>query len=206
MAEQFDSRTIRVRVSRALAGLVVAAILLFGAFTVSGQQDKPAASASAPVASAAPKPAPEMEKINFYMGIWDYTESYPKSKMFPDGAENTGVYTTTAGPGGNSLINHFHSKGPAGEFEGLIVRTWDPAEKQYKGYFFADQFPGCTVENGQFEDGLLVFRAEFSMGATKVKSRTTAQLLSPGKMEVISYMAMNGGPEQLAVKVEATKR
>jgi hypothetical protein len=46
------------------------------------------------------KPATEMEKLNFYLGEWDYTETYGKA---PNGPKNTGVYTSKLGPGGNSL-------------------------------------------------------------------------------------------------------
>src|SRR5262249_47602763 len=67
-----------------------------------------------------PKPAPEMEKLNFYLGEWDYTETYGNS---PNAKKNTGVYTSKLGPGGNSLINTFHSQGPVGDFEGLLVIT-----------------------------------------------------------------------------------
>ena len=56
-----------------------------------------------------PTAAPEMEKLNFYLGEWDYTETYGKA---PNGPKNTGVYTSKLGPGGNSLINTFHSQGP----------------------------------------------------------------------------------------------
>src|SRR5579872_2178210 len=55
-----------------------------------------------------PKTAPEMDRLKFYLGEWDYTETYPK------GGKNTGVYTSKLGPGGNSLVNGFHSKGPVG--------------------------------------------------------------------------------------------
>lgn len=64
-----------------------------------------------------PKSAPEMEKLKFYLGEWNYTGTYPNGK------QNTGVYTSKLGPGGNSLINTFHSQGPVGDFEGLLVIT-----------------------------------------------------------------------------------
>ena len=51
------------------------------------------------------KSAPEMDRLKFYLGEWDYTETYPKSASFPNGGKNTGLYTSKLGPGGNSLIN-----------------------------------------------------------------------------------------------------
>jgi hypothetical protein len=81
--------------------------------------------AAAPAAPAAKPGAAEMERLKFYLGEWDYTETYPKSAFAPNGGKNTGVYTSKLGPGGQSLINSFHSQGPVGDFEGLLVMTWE---------------------------------------------------------------------------------
>ncbi len=121
-------------------------------------------------ATPAVKPgAAEMERLKFYLGEWDYTETYPKSAFAPNGGKNTGVYTSKLGPGGNSLINTFHSQGPVGDFEGLLVMTWDAKEKAYKAYVFGNDFPGAIVETGQFEGDALVFRLEFSTGGAATK-------------------------------------
>ena len=110
-------------------------------------------------------PLPEMQKLSkLYVGRWEYTEIYPKSAMAPNGGTNTGIYVSELGPGGNSIFNHFHSKGPVGEFDGVLVITFDPKEKAYKAYVLGDSFPTAIVENGQWEDDVLVFRFELSMG------------------------------------------
>ena len=62
--------------------------------------------------------AAEMKRLGFYPGEWTYTETYP------NGAVNHGTYTSKLGPGGNSLLNTFHSQGPVGDFEGMLVYTW----------------------------------------------------------------------------------
>lgn len=155
---------------------------------------------------AAPKPAPEMERLKFYLGEWDYVETYAKSALSPDGGKNTGLYTSKLGPGGNSLINGFHSKGPVGDFEGLLVITWDPREKAYKGYTFGNGFPGAVVETGQFEGDALVFRSEFSAGASTLKLRNVTRLVSPGKLVSEEYFTKNDATETLFVTVDAKKR
>ncbi|HVS88285.1 MAG TPA: SRPBCC family protein [Candidatus Acidoferrum sp.] len=101
--------------------------------------------------TAPAEPGAEMKRLKFYLGEWDYTESYEKTSFYPNGGKNTGVYTSKLGPGGNSLVQNFHSQGPVGDFEGLIVMTWDPKEKAYKAYVFGNEFPGAIVETGQFE-------------------------------------------------------
>ena len=154
-----------------------------------------------PAAAAVVKPgAAEMERLKFYLGEWDYTETYPK------GAKNTGVYTSKLGPGGNSLINAFHSQGPVGDFEGMVVMTWDAKEKTYKEYVFSNDLPGALVENGAFEGNDLVFRVEIPMGGATMKLRNVTRVTAPGKLESEQFMTMPDKPESLFVHVEAKRR
>lgn len=147
-----------------------------------------------------------MKRLGFYVGNWTYTETYPKSALAPQGATNTGTYTSKWGPGGNSLVNTFHSKGPVGDFEGMLVLTWDLAESKYKAYVFGDSFPGAIVETGAFEGDKLVFRGELPAGGAKLQIRNVTWLDPSGKLISEEYMSRNGGPETLLVKVEANKQ
>src|SRR5580765_1745202 len=108
-------------------------------------------------------PLPEMQRLSkFYVGTWNYTETYPT------GATNTGVYTSELGPGGNSIINRFHSKGlGTGDIDGLLVMTWDPTAKAYKSYVLSNDAPGALVQTGQWEGESLVFRGELTVGLSK---------------------------------------
>ncbi len=163
--------------------------------------------AETPVVTPAVKPsAAEMERLKFYLGEWDYTETYPKSSFSPNGGKNTGVYTSRPGPGGNSLINTFHSQGSVGDFEGLLVMTWDPKEKAYKAYVFGNDFPGAVVETGQFEGDALVFQTDFSAGGATMKLRNVTRITGPGTLVSEEFMAMKDAPEKLLVRVEAKKR
>jgi hypothetical protein len=179
--------------------LTTAAVLAFSvaATTLAKRQDN---SAKQSKSAESPKAAPEMDRLKFYLGEWDYTETYPK------GGKNTGLYISKLGPGGNSLINTFHSQGPVGDFEGMLVYTWDPREKCYKAYAFGGDFPGALVETGQFEGDDLVFRSEMNAGGTTMKLRNSTHLIAPGKLVTDEYVSRNEAPESLLVHVEATKR
>lgn len=148
----------------------------------------------------------EMERLKFYLGDWDYTETYPKSAFSPNGGKNTGVYTSKLGPGGQSLVNSFHSQGPVGDFEGLIVMTWDAREKEYKAYVFGNGIPGAIVETGQFEGDALVYRFEFPVEGGTVKLRNVTRVTGPGALVSEEFMTMKDAPETLFVRVEAKKR
>jgi hypothetical protein len=178
--------------------------LLLGVPLPAALQEK---TAEKPAIAPAAKPgAAEMERLKFYLGEWDYTETYPKSAFYPTGGKNTGVYTSKLGPGGNSMVENFHSQGPVGDFEGLIVMTWDPKEKAYKAYVFGNDFPGALVETGQFEGDALVFRSEFPAEGATLKIRNVTRLAAPGKIESEEYIAMKDAPESLLVRLEAKKR
>lgn len=155
---------------------------------------------------AAASKTPEMDRLKFYLGVWDYTETYPKSKFYPAGATNSGIYTSKLGPGGNSLINEFHSQGPGGESEGLLVMTWDPTEKTYNAYVFGGEFSGALQETGTWQGDTLVYTAEWGRGPKKFKLRNTTRVTGPGQLISEEFSAADGAPETLLVTVKATRR
>jgi hypothetical protein len=79
---------------------VVLSVFMLGLFAIHGVHPLV-------TVAAAPGVSPEMERLQeFYVGTWEYTERYAK------GAVNSGIYKSELGPGGNSLVNRFHSQGP----------------------------------------------------------------------------------------------
>jgi hypothetical protein len=178
-----------------LLGVTFIAVMVSGLGVV--RQTSETKSAAAP--GAKPKPgADEMKRLGFYVGEWTYTETYP------NGTVNHGTYSSKLGPGGNSLLNTFHSQGPVGDFEGMLVYTWDPAEGKYKAYVFSGDLPGALIETGAFEGEKLVLKGE--IGGGKVLMRNVTWMASPGKLISETYMSRAGAPEKLLVRVEATKQ
>jgi hypothetical protein len=178
-----------------LLGVTFIAVMVSGLGVV--RQTSETKSAAAP--GAKPKPgADEMKRLGFYVGEWTYTETYP------NGAVNHGTYSSKLGPGGNSLLNTFHSQGPVGDFEGMLVYTWDLAERKYKAYVFSGDLPGALIETGAFEGEKLVLHGE--LGGSKVLMRNVTWTASPGTLISETYMSRAGTPEKLLVRVEATKQ
>ncbi|HKV24901.1 MAG TPA: hypothetical protein VJN93_09955 [Candidatus Acidoferrum sp.] len=184
------------------AGAVLSGFAMLLSASVWARQQSKSEQKTAP----AKQQSAEMARLNFYLGEWDYTETYLKSAAFPNGGQNTGIYMSKAGPGGNSLVNSFHSHGPVGDFEGLLVMTWDPREKCYKMYAFGGDLPGALEETGQFEGDALVYHIEMKMGTKSMKLRNVTRLAAPGKIVSEQFAAQGDGPETLMVHVEATKR
>jgi hypothetical protein len=153
------------------------------------------------------KASPEMDRLKkLYLGSWDYTETYTKTPFSRQGGSDTGVYTSEPGPGGNSIVNRFHSHGAVGDFEGLLVMTWDSKEKAYKSYVFGNGFPGCVVQTGQFEGDALVFRSEFAVEGQKMKLRNVTRVSGVGKIVSEQYIATQESPEVLMMRVDAKQR
>jgi hypothetical protein len=180
-----------------LIGLTLIGITVGGLGMV--RQNLETKSAHPPEAKAKPGAA-EMKRLDFYIGQWTYTETYP------NGGVNHGVYTSKPGPGANSLLNTFHSQGPVGDFEGMLVYTWDLTDGKYKAYVFGNDFPGALVETGEFEGEKLVFHGEIGAGGTKIQLRNVTWMASPEKLISEAYMSRAGAPEKLLVRVEATKQ
>ena len=182
------------------SGIAFFAALLLATIAPSLAKTQEKSATKPPAAEQSAKPSPEMEKLKFYLGTWDFTENYG------NGSKNTGVYISKPGPGGNSLQNSFHSQGPVGDFEGLLMMTWDPREKAYKNYVFGNGFPGCLVQTGNFEGDLLVYHAEIAMGDQRVSLRNTTRFTAPDHIVSEQFVSVGGQPEKLFVHVEAVKR
>jgi uncharacterized protein DUF1579 len=180
--------------------------MLAATLTIAARQEKTAEKPAPPATPTAKPGVAEMEPLKFYLGEWDYTETYPISGFSPNGGKNAGVYTSKLGPGGQSLVNSFHSQGPVGDFEGLIIMTWDAREKAYKAYVFGNGIPGAIVETGQFEGDALVYRFEFPVEGGSVKLRNVTKVTGPGTLVSEEFMTMKDAPETLFVRVEAKKR
>lgn len=172
-----------------LMGLTFIAISVGGLGIV--RQNSETKSTQPPEAKAKPGAA-EMKRLGFYIGQWTYTEIYPK------GGVNHGVYTSKLGPGGNSMLNTFHSQGPVGDFEGMLVYTWDLSEGKYKAYLFSGDFPGALMETGDFEGEKLVFHGDLPTSGMNLKLRNVTWLASPGKLISEQYLSSNGAPGKVA--------
>lgn len=153
----------------------------------------------------APKPGPEMQKLNFLIGTWEMQAEYLKTAMTGDGGKATGWYKAQLGPGGFSVIADFEEDGPLGKEIGHEIFSWDPKKNAYE-VVIVGNFPGAVVGSATWEGDNLVIQNEFDAGGTKMSLRSV-YLHPVGKSVQIEESSKAGdAPSQLIYKATVTKK
>ena len=192
-----------------LRGTAVLALAMVGASALIAQ-DKPMASNSKspkPAAEATmptPKPAPEMTKmIKMMSGNWTVTEKSDPNPMMPKGGTGKGMATLTAGPGGMSLMEKYHSSGLMGSnFTGFGTFWWDQKAQVYKGLWCDTMTPGGCDASGttKWDGDKLVGTMEGDMNGQKMVTRFTYSDWKPNSF----VMTMAMGPDANSLKEAMT--
>jgi hypothetical protein len=143
----------------------VAVVLLFPAGIRA--QEKPAAAAPSAKSDPPDTRAP-IDRLQFLLGDWEFTEKYEKTPSFA-GGEGHGVYSTKLGPGGYSVITDFQSSSAAeGDVVGHEIITWDSEAKEYKQYTFGNSFPLAYIATGHWQGEKLVFEGDFEFAGSSM--------------------------------------
>lgn len=158
------------------------------------------------VPGALPQPAPEITRfLNMTQGRWETAEKYDVSEMTPQGGEGKGQESFRPGPGKMSAISEYNSIGPLGEFAGVGIITWNPAEKLYYIHWTDNTNPVMTMLTGRWQGDDLVFTGSDLMKGKKVYSRHTYSDITP---TTFTYTIETGpAPNQLkrAMTIKYTK-
>jgi hypothetical protein len=188
--------------ARHLATVVLAG-LVAGPMVRSAAQDR---NKTADIRTAKASTGPELDRLKFYVGDWDYSEVYEKSALFPNGGRNTGSWTGQLGPQGRSIINAFVSHGTGDNYEGIEVMTWDPKQKVYRDHSLWYDSPDQWAYVGQFEGETLVYHAEFEFEGKHVKFRSETRPSQGGGFTLDEFASVDGGPEQKILRGTAAPR
>ncbi|MCI0353310.1 MAG: DUF1579 domain-containing protein [Acidobacteriales bacterium] len=127
------------------------------------EQGKTGKETSAPAGMEAPKPSPEMERLNKWLvGTWLTEEKFAPAPEWgmPNGGRGKGTNVVKLGPGGLSLINDYKSRNVMGPFAGHGVIYWDPQEKAYKSLWIDSMSGEVETSTGKWEGDDLVFVGE----------------------------------------------
>src|SRR5262245_60517931 len=89
-----------------------------------------------------PKPGPEHQKLQMFVGNWTWDGEVKAGPMGP-GGKITGTDRWES-LGGFFVLRNVQGKGPAGEFKGVAVLGYDSAKKTYVVYGFVSDGASAT--------------------------------------------------------------
>jgi hypothetical protein len=184
------------------AGMLIALTLLFATVAISLR----ARSVADGQDGQAPKPGPEMQKLNFLIGAWDTQSEYLKSPMTPNGATQKGWYKAQLGPGGFSVIADFEEDGPVGKEIGHELLSWDPKKAAYTTVVVGNSFPGAVTGTAKWEGDNLVVLNDFGEGANANHLRAVYLHPQGNVLHIEESFSAGGAPFQLMYKATATKK
>ena len=164
------------------------------------QEQKPATTL------AAPKPAPEMEKLAKMMaGTWSGQEKHEPSPFLPAGATGKGLFKVSLGPGGHSLVEQYNSRGALGKFTGHGMTYWDPKAKVFRGVWCDNFTPTCDASVGQWEGDNLVFLSEGEFQGQKTKLKMFYSGFTADSFDFGIDMSMGEGPMARIMTIKYTR-
>ncbi len=152
------------------------------------------------------KPGPEMDRLKFLIGTWDYNGEYAKSPMVPQGGKESGWYKAEMGPGGFSVIADFEGDGPIGKEIGHQILTWDPKENTYRVYTAGNNFPGVITATARWEGANLVTTTEFSEGGSKINIRSMYTDIQEKSVTIEESFKTGDAPYQSLIRAKAIKK
>ncbi|MBS1767041.1 MAG: DUF1579 family protein [Acidobacteria bacterium] len=174
---------------------VLLSALALSSFALAAQQ--PAAAPAAPAAPAkmeAPKPGPEMAKLQDLIGNFRVDEHIEASAMGP-ASVGAGFSHVAQGPGGFSiLIDYTTLSGAMHGLKGHGAMAWDDNAKTYKQSWVDSMSPTLTVSTGAWEGDTLVMHSEGSFMGKPYKEQDVFSGIGADGFTITISWSMDGGP------------
>jgi hypothetical protein len=114
-----------------------------------------------PAVPADPPPSPEQQVLDRFLGNWKTTYTVPKAEWTPEARTGSATITFERVLGGAFLLERSEH---ADKSSGMIVRTYDAARKQYRGWGF--------LSDGQSNEGTGTWDARAKTFTWKVPGPT----------------------------------
>ena len=158
------------------------------------QEDR--AEAARPIRFA--EPGPEMRKLAWLIGAWEFSETWAEPRRYKrgryEGYPAEGGYGTLdcrLRPGEFSIVCDYAAKNPMGRVTALEILSWEPVRRLYVLDTVHSAFPGVLRLTGRFEGGALVFMGEDA---------------SRGEKETVRLVFRDPAPDSWTRTLEASSR
>jgi len=150
-----------------------------------------------------PKPAPEHQRLHYFVGEWK-NEGEMKASPWGPGGKFTGTdHNSTLGD--FFLVMHSDSKGPMGEMKDVAIMGYDAKEKAYTYDGFDSMGMRETSKGTVSGKTWTWFSPEEEMGGKKVKGRFILTEVSPTSYTYSYDTSIEGGPWSNMMEGKATK-
>jgi Protein of unknown function (DUF1579) len=159
-----------------------------------------ATSLQAQAPQGAPKPGPELKKLDYYIGTWNAAgEAKPFGPM--PGGKITSTEKCEWYSGGFFVMCHQQGTGPMGPGKSVSFMGYDPNEKVYTYHEFTSTGDAIDAK-GTMSGDTSNWTAESKMGDVKISTRVTIKEVSKTEFTFKLEMSQNGG--EFAVVEQST--
>jgi uncharacterized repeat protein (TIGR03803 family) len=156
-----------------------------------------------------PKPGPQIEKLlRALEGTWSIKEKLAPDTASPNGAAGVGGIVWSAGPGGYSVVENYHSKEGGRTITGLGVFWWDEVAQGYRTIWCDSTNPGGCINFknvAKWEGSQLVLVEGYEVNGKKFTFKEVFSDITPATFTQTLYGGEEGGELRIDQSIQATK-
>jgi hypothetical protein len=153
-------------------------------------------------APASPKPGPEVQKLQAFVGEWKF-EGEQKPGAFGPAGKFSGTETCEWFAGGFQVVCHASSSGPTGRSTGQSIYAYDPETKEYTLYGI-DSTGFSMFVKGTLSGNTWTFTWSGTVGGKPAKLRATMET-SPQSLVGRTEASIGSGPMALVAELKETR-
>src|SRR5581483_5339397 len=163
-----------------ICSLALFARLYAPASAIAQNETAPAAQPSNGVATAQPKPGPELEKLNYYVGTWK-GEGETKGGPFGPAGKLSSSISCEKFAGGFQVVCRGEERGPTGKRTFLNILAYDEKAKAYTEYGISSFGESEYTTGGSIVGNKRTFVKDLDTGVQgkRIKLRYTEVQVSP---------------------------
>jgi hypothetical protein len=151
-----------------------------------------------------PKPAPELKKLDYFLGAWTSDGDAKPGPMGPGGKFTESGHGEWMDGGFFLVIRSDFKGGAMGNSTGTAYMGYDPQEKVYTYDAFSSL--GENIHSkGTIDGNTWNWTNEFKMGPQTMKGRYTMKILSPDSYTFKFEMSPDGTKWDVGMEGKATK-
>jgi hypothetical protein len=161
------------------------------------------AAVSAQSQMPAPKPGPELKKLDYFVGTWTMDGDLKPGPMGP-GGKMTGTEHIEWMDGGFFLTSHSNFKSAMGNGTGLAVMGYNADDKVYT-YDEYNSVGDAEHSKGTVDGDTWTWSSDEKMGGQTMKARFTMKILSPTSYSFKYEMSPDGTNWSTVMDGKSTK-